>query len=597
MANVNKKSSIIPILKEFINLYPRQFSLLFFLLVIEGGATALSVLTLIPMAEFMLDPSLKNPGRVTYGAIAFLEFLGLRPSFWVFGALFVLANLVRGCFEIAIRYAVLKIKYAVCIGLFGDALYAFFKARWEFFSGSNQGVLLNTLNRELNTIGDTLGYIATLLAQIVQLSIYLVMPILLNPQLTLTALFLAFLFGLPFLLFHRLSYRLGQRNTETANIAMGMLSEILGAARLILGFGRQTQSRELFIKSFHEHTKVTLSSQTLSTAIPKFFQPMATLAVVISLGFAVEDQTSISELAAVMWSLLGAMPILSSLLQGNLAVSNFLPSYEQLITLRKKAIELEEIQGSIEFETLKVGIELKNLSFTYPGRSQTLMNINLQIKKGQMTALVGESGSGKTTVTDLVLGLQLPSQGQVLIDSIPLDQWRQNSFRERVGYVPQDPQLFHSSIRENLLWSFSSASESELWDALRLANAATFVKELPQGIDTAVGDRGIRLSGGQRQRIALARAILRKPELLILDEATSALDSESERLIQKSIESLAVKTTILVVAHRLSTIIRSDYVYVLDHGSVVEHGSFSKLSSQEGSSLNKMLSLQLPSDC
>ena len=593
---MTKKSSILLILGEFLTCYPRQFSFLFMLLVIEGAAAAISVLTLVPMAEFMLDPSLANPGRVTYEVILLLGLIGVQPTFWVFGGLFVLANLIKGCLEIGIRYAVLRIKYAVCSGLFGDALHAFFKARWEFFCGSDQGTLLNTLNRELNTIGDTLGCLATLVAQIVQLSIYLVIPIWLNAKLTLTALCLALIFGAPFLLLHRLSYRLGQRNTETANASIGILSEILGAARLILGFGRQDQSRQRFINSFNQHTAVTLNSQTLSTAIPKFFQPMAMLAVVISLGFAVKDHASISELVAVMWSLLGAMPILASLLQGNITVSNFLPSYEQLLSLRLKATELEEIQGSIEFKKLRDGIEFKNIFFNYPGRTKTLVGLNLHIKKGQMTALVGESGSGKSTVTDLVLGLQIPLRGEVLIDGIPLDEWRQNSFRERVGYVPQDPQLFHSSIRENLLWSFSAASESELWNALQLSNAANFVRELPQGIDTVVGERGVRLSGGQRQRIALARAILRKPELLILDEATSALDSESERLIQKSIENVASNTTILVVAHRLSTIAKSDYVYVLDQGSIAEQGSFGELSTQIGGILNKMLALQLPSD-
>jgi ATP-binding cassette subfamily B protein len=258
------------------------------------------------------------------------------------------------------------------------------------------------------------------------------------------------------------------------------------------------------------------------------------------------------------------------------------------------AAEFEEIQGDRIFFRLEQGIEFKDLSFTYPGRTQTLTDVRLHLRKGQMTALVGESGSGKSTVTDLVLGLQIPDKGQVLIDGVPLGEWQQNSFRERIGYVPQDPQLFHSTIRDNLLWSFEQAKEDDLWEALRLANAATFVKELPQSIDTVVGDRGIRLSGGQRQRIALARALLRKPELLILDEATSALDSESERLIQQSIEQVAQDTTILVVAHRLSTIAKADQVYVLRQGRVVEGGSFSALSMKSGGILNAMLTAQLP---
>ena len=590
---MSKNSSIFAIFREFMTRYPRQFSLLFLLLVIEGVAAAVSVMALVPLADFMLDPSLAKPSRITLIVIDGLGVVGLQPTFWMLGLLFVALNFFKGSLDVAVRYAILRIKYAVLEGLFGDALRTFFKSRWEFFSGSDQGRLLNTLNRELNTIGDTLGHLATLLAQVVQLAIYLAVPLWLNAQLTLTALGLALLFGSPLMLLQGVSYRLGQRNTETANTALGILSEVLGAARLILGFGRQSQARGRFLDAFTQHTRATLHSQVLGTAVPRFFQPMAMLAIVIALGFAVQQQARISELAAVMWSLLAAMPILSALLQGNISISNFLPSYEQLVSLRKSAAALEEILGNRPFLRIEQGIELRDLSFTYPSRTQTLVDVSLFIRKGQMTALVGESGSGKSTITDLILGLQIPEKGAVLIDGVPLSEWDQNSFRERVGYVPQDPQLFHSSIRDNLLWSFEGASESDLWAALRLANAAAFVKELPQGINTIVGDRGVRLSGGQRQRIALARALLRKPELLILDEATSALDSESERLIQQSIELVARDTTILVVAHRLSTVAKANQVYVLSKGRVVEEGSFSVLSLKSDGILNSMLQAQL----
>jgi ATP-binding cassette subfamily B protein len=585
-------SSIVAIFSEFMTRYPCHFALLFMLLVVEGVVAGLSVLAIVPMADFLLDPSLAKPGRITQVVLTGLAALGVSPAFWVFGGLFVLTTLLKGTLQVAIRYAVLRIKYAVGRGLIGGALQTFFKARWGFFSGAEQGRLLNTLNREINTIGDTLGHLATLFAQLIQLAIYLAVPLWLDARVTLTALGLGLLFGLPFTRLHKISYRLGQRNTETANAAMGILSEVLGAARLILGFARQTQARDRYLRAFDRHIGVTLRSQTLSTAVPLFFAPLGMLAAVMAMGLAIHQKVPISELAAVLWSLLSALPILSALLQGNISISNFLPSYEQLVALRQKAAEFEEQQGVRIFTRLERGIELQDLSFTYPGRLQTLSELNMRFCKGQMVALVGESGSGKSTVTDLVLGLQVPERGQVLIDGVPLADWNQNSVRERVGYVPQDPQLFHASIRDNLLWSWDQASEGELWEALQLANAAGFVRDLPQGIDTIVGDRGVRLSGGQRQRIALARALLRKPELLILDEATSALDSESEQLIQQSIEQVAHRTTLLVVAHRLSTVAKADQVYVLQQGRVVEEGSFAALSARADSRLQGMLRVQ-----
>jgi len=593
-ARVSKRPSIGAIFGEFLTRYPRHFGLLFMLLVGEGWAAAMSILAVVPMADFLLDPSLAKPNRITQFVISVFAPMGWSSNFWLFGCLFVALNLLQGVLEAAIRYAILRIKYDVVRGLFGDALHAFFKARWAFFSGSAHAQLLNTLNRELITIGNALETMATLLAQIIQLSIYLAVPLWLNARVTLTAMILVVLLGLPFMLLNRISYRLGKRETETANDLMGVLNEVLGAARLIVGFGRQDQVRRRYLDAFDQHVYYSLRSQSLGATVQKLFRPLAMLGAVIAMGFALRRQVSISELAAVMWSLLASMPILGSLLQGNINVVNFLPSYEQLVDLRKRATELEEIEGTRVFSRLGIGIDLNDVDFTYPGRVQTLSNLNLSIRKGQMTALVGESGSGKSTVSDLVLGLQIPDHGRVLIDGIPLSDWKQNSFRNRIGYVPQDPLLFHSSIRDNLLWSFADAKESDLWEALRLANAEDFVKEMPEGINTIVGDRGVRLSGGQRQRIALARALLRKPELLILDEATSSLDSESERLIQQSIEQVAHDTTILIIAHRLSTIAKADQIYVLRQGCVVEEGSFWELSAKPGGILNAMLAAQVP---
>jgi ATP-binding cassette subfamily B protein len=339
--------------------------------------------------------------------------------------------------------------------------------------------------------------------------------------------------------------------------------------------------------------KVTLLSQTLSTAVPKIFQPLAMVSVVVSVGFALNDKSPISEITGVMWSFLAALPILAALLQGHITISNFIPSYEQLLLLKDKANKFREIEGSLTFTKLKNNIEFKNVTFTYPGRTSTLKEINLIFKKGTMTALIGESGSGKSTITDLLLGLQTPDQGQVLIDDTSLLNYQQNSFRQQIGYVPQEPLLFHCTIRENLLWSKEDATETEIWDSLMLANASDFVKELPEGLDTLVGDRGIRLSGGQRQRIALARALIRKPEFLILDEATSALDSESEKLIQSSINQVAKETTILVIAHRLSTISKADFVYILSKGEIIEYGSYESLSKKQGGKLKELIKNQL----
>jgi len=583
---------IINIFKEYINKYRKYFLFLFLLLIIEGIVAAASVIAVVPLADFLLDQSLHDPSRITSFMLNMFDIIGIPINFWIFSAFFVGFNLLNGVLKTGIKYSILKLKYKILRGIFDETITGFFNARWGFFSENSQGSLLNTMNKELTIVGDTIGHIATQFAQIIQLVIYLSIPFLLNAPMTIIAITLAIIFGMPFLRLNKISYTLGKANTKTANIAMGILNEIMQSARIILGFGRQAGAKLQYLNAFDAHMDVTIKSQTLGVAVSNLFAPLGILASVVALGFAIEQQESISELTAVMWSLLSALPILSALLHTNISINNFIPSYEQLLLLRNRAEEYTEIEGEKEFDKLEDGIKFQSVIFSYPGRKNTINSIDLFIKKGEMLALVGESGSGKSTITDLLLGLQIPASGSILIDNEPLSCYRQNSFREKIGYVPQEPILFHTTVRENLLWAYDTSDESELWSALSMANAEEFVKELPYGIDTVVGDRGVRMSGGQRQRIALARALLRKPELLILDEATSALDTESEILIQNSIEKLAHNTTILIVAHRLSTIKQADQVCVMQNGKIIESGSYKELKSNKMTVFYKMLEKQ-----
>ena len=580
------------IFKEFLKENPKSFLLLFLLLLIEGIVAASTVLAVIPLADFLFDSTLKDPSKVTLFIQDKFLLFDIPSNFWSFGIFFAFLNFLNGVVKVLIRFAILNIKYSILRNLLSNTLETFFTTRWSFFSGESQGKILNTMNKELITVGDTIGAIATQFSQAIQFLIYLSIPLWLNASMTITALVIAFAFGMLFLRLNKYSYELGKMNTATANIAIGVLSEILQSARIILGFGKQNDARLKYIKAFDAHMKVTIKSQVLAEIVPNFFRPLGILATVIAFGIALNLGSRVSELTAVLWSLLNIMPILSTVLQTNISINNFIPSYEQLLLLRKRADEHKEIEGNTIFTELIEGIRFNNVCFSYFDHKTTISNLDLFIAKGKVTALVGESGSGKSTITDLVLGLQIPNEGSVNIDGISLNDYKQESFRKMVGYVPQEPILFNSSVRENLLWSSSSSSEEDLWDALDNANAALFVKQLPQGIDTIVGDRGTRMSGGQRQRIALARALLRVPELLILDEATSALDNESERLIKESIKRLSKNTTILIVAHRMSTIKNADQVYVMENGRIIENGSYRELSSKNTSVLFSMLKKQ-----
>lgn len=239
--------------------------------------------------------------------------------------------------------------------------------------------------------------------------------------------------------------------------------------------------------------------------------------------------------------------------------------------------------GGQEFSKLKRSIVLSSVSLCYQSSSrEALSNISLTIPRGCTVALVGPSGAGKSSVADLLCGLYEPTHGEILIDDTPLNQINLSSWQQHLGVVSQDTFLFNATIADNIAFGTPSATQNLIEEACRVAQASAFIEDLPDGYHTLVGERGYRLSGGQRQRLSLARAILRKPELLILDEATSALDSQSERLVQQAIEGFEDDQTILVIAHRLSTIVNADEIIVLEAGKICERGTHAQLLSANG---------------
>jgi ATP-binding cassette, subfamily C, bacterial len=280
--------------------------------------------------------------------------------------------------------------------------------------------------------------------------------------------------------------------------------------------------------------------------------------------------------------------------QGQLqAFLSELPAFENLMTIYRECVANAEVPGTTgSGPALAHEIRLERVAFRYDAdRPVVLKDLSLTIAAGRVTAIVGSSGAGKSTVADLVNGLLSPGTGRVLIDGAELTPQAARAWRRHVGYVAQDTVLFHDTVRANLRWANPNASEQEMKESLSLA-AAEFVFELPQGLDTTVGDRGMLLSHGQRQRIALARALLRKPGLLILDEATSSLDFDNEKRILDAIEQLKGRATVLLIAHRVSAIQRADMIYLIENGSVAESGDWQTLSSRPSQRVGSLFRLQ-----
>ena len=568
------------VIREVFRDFPGLLTLNVLMLAAVGVAEAASIVSVAPVVDFLINPGLDRPGPLTLQAVALITWLGFPVGLPSMLGLFLALNLIRAGFQILVGYFIFRTQHALLGNLLLGTYQDLFNARWSLFSGTANGVLMNTFVREIEVVGGAFGSMARFLAGLVQLALYLVIPALVSWQITAISMTAIAACALPFMALGRVNYRFGMRCTAAANRMTSLIQEALGSAKLILGFGNQRQTVDALRGSYQLHRAATIRKQTLSAAIPALYRPLGLAVLILALLAAQRFGVPISETAVVLYALFQVIPLVGNLVAEKNSIDGFAPSYEQVIDLRRRAREQVQPSGQRSFAGFSREILLDQISFAHPGGEEVLSDVTVRIPKGGMVALVGVSGAGKSTLIDLLIGFHQPLSGRVVVDDVPLAEFEVGSYRRHVGYVPQESVLFNATIAENLRWARAEASDEDLAAACRLAHADEFIRAFPDGYQTQVGDRGVRLSGGQVQRVALARAILRRPELLILDEATSALDSESESRIREALDDIAKQTTVVVIAHRLSTIKKADYIYVLHQGRIVEKGTYSALLSQ-----------------
>jgi subfamily B ATP-binding cassette protein MsbA len=457
----------------------------------------------------------------------------------------------------------------------------------SFFDNTKSGALVSRIMSDVEGVRNLIGTgLVQLVGGTITAVISLILLINISPSMTLFILIPVAVFGLVALkAFKYIRPIFRNRGVINADVK-GRLTETLAGVRVIKAFNAEQQENEVFEKGvdlLFQNVKKSLTATAIMTSSATFLLGIASTGIMGIGGYKImTGELTVGDFLSFTF-LLGLMiaPIVQMSNIGSQLTEAFagLDRTEELMNMEseedneERTIELHEIKGDIQF---------KKVSFSYDEGKEVLNEISFDVPKGTVTALVGSSGSGKSTIAGLSATFLNPNSGTITIDNQDISKVKLSSFRKHLGVVLQDEFLFEGSIRENILFPRPNATEHELQKAVKAAYVNEFTDRFDNGLDTLIGERGVKLSGGQRQRLAIARAILANPTIIILDEATSSLDTESEALIQKSLSELIKDRTSIVIAHRLSTIKQADQILVIEAGSIVERGTHDQLIEKQG---------------
>lgn len=521
---------------------------------------------------------------------SYKETYGLFYCLGVLSILYIFFAFLSALFRYLGMYFLAPVRNGVIKDLRNDIYFKITILPLSFFSNKRKGDLISRMSSDLSDIEfSVVSSLQMLVKDPIMVIVFVIALVIASYKLVL---FTLLVLPLSALLIRRIGSSL-KRNSEKGQNQIGTIlsttEEALGGTRVIRAYNAEDIVKKKFVNQNSEFTRLMTKiyrRRELATPLTEIFAILAMVLIVLFGGNMVikgELHPSIligfvilfARIIAPMQSVTNAY---YNLQKGSAAASRL---YE-VLDAKEKIIEKKNPQP---INTLNTKIEYKNVSFTYieeEGKQELVLNdVSLEIIKGQTIAIVGKSGAGKSTLIDLLPRFQDCSSGDILIDDVSIKDLDINMLRSVVGIVSQESILFNDTIFGNIAFG-KDVNINDVIEAARAANAHDFISKLPKGYYTNIGDRGLNLSGGERQRICIARAILKNPSILLLDEATSALDTESERLVQNSLENLMRGRTTLVIAHRLSTIINADKIIVMDKGQIIEQGTHQELLSQKG---------------
>ena len=571
----------------------RSFLMILFLDIAVGMLSGISIVMLVPMLD-LLEISVGDGGALQWLLRPFAALTYLQRAGVIMGIFVILLLLRALCSRwAAIRKNAYLEQYELSLR---KQLYdALRHAGWETLAERPGSELTNLFISQCWQARTCLSSIIALLSSVFSAVVQLAIALWMSLPLTLLVLAVGCLFLALFWPLLKKSKEYGRKYVEISRAMYQEIQNQLNSIKEIRAYGVETEHAARFDQISQDYYDTSLKTTQLKV-MPQLCYSVAA-AVMLALAFVVSVllmDTGTAQLVVLVYVFSRLWPMFSSW-QGQLqSIQSYIPAYETVCAARESLSqglwEPETRDGVLPF-TREVAFD--RVSFTYQNGSEAvLQDVSFTLPFGTVTALAGASGAGKSTTADLLLGLLQPTGGHILVDGKPLDPEDRGLWRRAIGYIPQDPLILGDTVRENLLRFHPGATEEEMIDALKRSMAWGFVEKLPQGLDTMLGDKGVRLSGGERQRVVLARVLMGNPRLIILDEATSALDYESETFIRETIRSLQGNTTVLIIAHRLATIRGAERAIVLEGGHIAEQGDLAELLSRSDGYLSRMVSVE-----
>ncbi|MDO8493063.1 MAG: ABC transporter ATP-binding protein [bacterium] len=558
-----------------------------------GLLESVGINVLIPVFSFFTKSSIPAEDFISRNITKYLSYLPFEHDLIFLISLTISLFLIRAIVLILFSY----FSYTTMIDYKNQSvkslLKSVFAAKWTFLLGKKLGYIQATIFRDMQTTSDTMVYLSRFIVSSTGLLVYLFFALNISSgitSLTLLVGMLAVLMLFPFVKKNRATF--GQM-AETEKLVSSYLIENISGAKNVKSLTVEDRVIEKG-EGFYDLMKVlNMKIVVFRSALANFMQPVS-LVFISSLFYYYSKQPNFNlpSFIVTVYLIQKIFTYLDNTQAAFHSVNEQTPFLKNILAFKNEVEKnKEDTSGKKPFKFSKT-LHLDKIGFSYEDGHPILSDIDIKIKKGEVVGLIGPSGAGKSSVADLLLKFLKPTDGRITLDGIDINEIETKSWRKSIGYVSQDVFLMHDTIENNIRFYDDGVTDEDIKMGAELANAIEFIDKQSKGFKTLVGDRGVMLSGGQRQRIVLARILARKPSVIILDEATSALDNESELLIQKAIHSLKGRITIIIIAHRLSTVMDADRLFVLDNGRVVEEGDPKKLIEDEDSYFYKTYHLK-----